>query len=118
MCLSFSKAGIPAPTRQSLSPQQQRLLTAFQHLRYGTIPRLEVRNGQPVLDRGLKWKRTVKVLGENLPHPSSQSEDFVLRREYLEFFRLLVELGDGEVTNLEVRNGLPFTFEVSETFAD
>jgi hypothetical protein len=105
-------------TRQSLSAEQQRLLRLLQRIRYGRILRLHVCDGQPVVDHRVVWTRTVKVLGENVPHPSSRSEDFVLRREVVEFFLLLAELGEGEIANLEIRNGLPFTFEVNESFAD
>jgi hypothetical protein len=105
-------------TRQSLSEEQQQLLSLLQRIRYGRILQLRVCDGQPIIDRRMKWKRTVKVLGENAPHPCHDAEDFVLRREIVDFFRLLVELGDAEITDLEIRNGLPFTFEVNESFAD
>jgi hypothetical protein len=58
------------------------------------------------------WTQTVKVLGENGPHPCSRAEDFALRREVVEFFRQLAVLGDGEITGLEVRDGLPFTYKI------
>jgi hypothetical protein len=105
-------------TKQSLSEEQQRLLQLLQRIRYGRILRLRVCDGQPVVDRAVVWTRTVKVRGDNTPHPNSRCEDFALRRDVVEFFQLLVELGDGEITNLEIRNGLPFTFEVNESFAD
>jgi hypothetical protein len=102
------------PTKHSLSADQQRLVELLQRIRYGSIPRLQVRRGQPVMQPELLWRRNVKVLGENSPHPSLHSPDFPLRREVVEFFRLLVVLGDGEVVDLEVRNGLPFCFDVIE----
>ena len=103
------------PTKQGLAPEQQRLLTVFQHLRYGRIPVLRIEGGLPVLGSGLGCVRTVKVLGENAPHPAAQSEYFELRREVTDFFRMLAELGNGEVRDLEIRNGLPFSFELVET---
>jgi hypothetical protein len=102
------------PTRQSLTPAWQKLLALLQHVRYGRIHRLALRGGEPDL-RGTRWTRTVKVLGENGTHPCGGSEDFHLRREVVELFHLLSAIGDGEITDLEVRNGLPFTFGVSGT---
>jgi hypothetical protein len=102
------------PTKGSLSADQQRFVGLLQRIRYGRIPRLQVRRGQPVLQADLSWRRNVKVLGENAPHPSLHSPDFPLRKEVAEFFRLLTALGDGELVDLEVRNGLPFCFDVIE----
>jgi hypothetical protein len=101
-------------TKQSLSTDQQRVVELLQHIRYGRIPRLQVRRGQPVMHPELLWHRNVKVLGENSPHPSLHSPDFPLRKEVVEFFRLLAALGDAEIADLEVRNGLPFCFDVIE----
>jgi hypothetical protein len=94
-----------------LSHAQRELLTLLQTIRYGRIERLLVRDGEPVLS-GVRWKRTVKLGGDNAPHPCSDVTDFALRREVVEFFRALHELGDAELTDVEVRNGLPFTFAV------
>ncbi len=102
------------PTKNSLSADQQYFVELLQRIRYGRIPRLQVRRGRPVMHPDLLWRRNVKVLGENAPHPSLQSADFPLRREVVEFFRLLAVLGDGEVVDLEVRNGLPFCFDLIE----
>jgi hypothetical protein len=102
-------------TRKSLTKGQQALLALLQHVRHGRVHRLAIRHGEPDLSAGVVWTWTVKVLGENGPHPCSQAEDFHLRREVVEFFKLLAAMGDGEVHNIEVRNGLPFTFEVEGT---
>lgn len=104
-------------TRRSLSPGQQALLALLQRIRFGRILRLRVRGGEPDL-RGVQFCRTVKVLGENRPHPAAEADDFRLRQEVAEFFRLLHDLGDAEVTDVEVRNGLPFTFEVAGATAE
>src|SRR5262245_17600287 len=102
------------PTKQSLSADQQRLVELLQQIRYGCIPCLRVRSGQPVLGPALRWTRTVKVLGANDPLPLAQAGDFVLRQKLAHFFRLLREIGDGEIHDLEVRDGLPLTFKVGE----
>ena len=107
----------PRGTLQLLAPEQQRLVRLFQRIRYGRIHRLRVRGGRPDLSAGVPWTRTVKVHGENAPHPCSQANDFALRREVVEFFRLLEELGEGEVTDVQVRDGFPFSYELSGTYA-
>jgi hypothetical protein len=103
--------------KRSLSAARQRLLEVFQRVRYGFILRLSVRAGEPVLG-GLRWVRKVKVLGDNDAHPALGREDFALRHEVVEFFRLLDRVGDGAVTNVEVRNGLPFCFEEEESLPE
>ena len=100
-------------TRLSLTGAQQNLLGLFQTIRFGRIHLLHVRGGQPDLRNGVPWTRTVKVLGENAPHPCTQAKDFTLRREVVEFLRLLQAVGDGQVADIQVRDGLPFSFEVS-----
>jgi hypothetical protein len=106
----------PDPTLGLLPPEQQRLVRLFQKIRYGRIHRLRVRAGRPDLAAGVPWTRTVKVHGENAAHPCSQAPDFALRKEVVEFFRLLQELGDGEVTDVQIRDGFPFSYEVSGTY--
>jgi hypothetical protein len=105
-----------ATTKQSLTGHQQKLVALLQRVRYGRVHVVRVRCGQPdVTD--VRWTRTVKVLGENGPHPLSAASDFHLGREVTEFFRLLAAIQDGEIRNIEVRNGLPFTFEVEDSVA-
>jgi hypothetical protein len=100
-----------ASRKQDLSRNQRGLLALMQEIRYGRIERLLVRDGEPALV-GIRWKRTVKLGGDNAPHPCADTEDFALRREVVDFFRALHELGDAELTDIEIRNGLPFTFAV------
>jgi hypothetical protein len=92
-------------------------LEVFQRVRYGTIFRLPVRAGEPDLG-GLRWVRKVKVLGDNDAHPALRREDFPLRHEVVEFFRLLNRVGNGAVTDVEIRNGLPFCFDVEESLPE
>jgi hypothetical protein len=103
--------------KRLLSSAGRRLVEVFQRIRYGSIGRLQVRSGEPVLG-GLRWVRKVKVLGENEAHPAIDRDDFPLRREVVEFFNLLDRVCDGVVLNIEVRNGLPFSFEVEESLPD
>jgi hypothetical protein len=101
-------------TKKSLSVAQQKFVELLQRIRHGRIPLLQVRCGLPVLQSDLCWRRKVKVLGENAPHPSLHSADFPLRKDFVSFFALLASLGDADIVDLEVRNGLPFCFDVIE----
>ena len=113
----------PAPhpaagtTKRTLSPAQRDALALFQRIRYGRIPLLRVSGGLPVLGGGLTWRRTVKVAGENAPHPFARRADFDLPEEFRAFFRLLGDLGDAVLRDIEVRNGFPFRFDVEESLA-
>ncbi len=99
-------------TKQSLSPNQRRFVALLQEVRYGHVHRVAVRRGEPDFRDGIRYTRTVKVLGDNQPHPHGQIADYVLRREFVAFFQLLSAIGKGEIINLDVRDGLPFDFQV------
>jgi hypothetical protein len=101
-----------ALSTQSLSDRERRLAALCQKIRYGIIRRLHVRAGEPDWERGVRWRQTIKVTGDNDPHPSTRAADYLLRREVAEFFRLLHGIGDGQIRNVEIRNGLPFTFQI------
>jgi hypothetical protein len=107
----------PAPTLQTLSPERQRLVLLFQRIGFGRIFRVTVIGGQPVV-RHLRWKRTVRVPGNNQPHPAAGRSDFPLKKEILDFFVELAALGDAEVTDVEVWDGLPRSFSVEESLED
>jgi hypothetical protein len=108
---SSRPAGRNPPTQRCYPPsaEQQALLALFRQIRFGRIHRLPVRGGQPVVV-GLTWTQMVKVLGDNGPHPSAGSG--MLRQEVSAFFAQLEEIGDGEITDLQVFDGLPRTYEV------
>ncbi len=75
---------------------------------------MPIRDGLPDVLGGVKVYKTVKIPGINTPHPAIESEDYVLRREVREFFQMMSKLGDAEITDLEIRDGLPLCFEVAE----
>jgi hypothetical protein len=112
-----SPDGRPA-TKRSLSVAERRLAALFQRIRYGVILQLRVQHGEPDWGSGVRWRQTVKVTGANDPHPSEQTLDYLLRREVVEFFRLLACIGSGEILNVEIRNGLPFTFQIEGVSQD
>jgi hypothetical protein len=109
---SRSKFGSNSPvTRNDLSPQEQELLRLLQFVRYGRIHQVPVRDGQPCLDH-VQWTEKVKVLGENDPHPAIHAPNFALQQDLIELFRQFRCMGHGVVNNLEIRNGIPFSYEL------
>jgi hypothetical protein len=86
----------------------------MQNILFGCILQLPVQNGQPVLTPDVRWTRMLKVLGENRPHLTRPSTDYVLKQEVRAFLAFLLDLGNGEVKNVDVRHGLPFSFEIEE----
>jgi hypothetical protein len=105
-------------TLRELTEGQRRIVRLLQHIRYGRIHHLFIRNGQPVLDQQILWTRTIKVLGENGPHQAINLDEFTLCKEIRCFLQQLGTIGDGEVRNIEVRNGLPFSFELNESLTN
>ena len=97
-----------------LTSAQQALLELFRRIRFGRIHRLLVRGGQPVVS-DLTWTRTVKVAGDNDPHPAAGST--APKEEVHAFFAQLAEIGDGEIMDLQIFDGLPRCFEVHGSLA-
>ena len=102
-------------TKRSLSPACARLVTLFQEINFGRIERLGVRNGLPIFEPPPRVIRKIKVGAENRPRPETSSQDFLLKKEIIEFFNHLSDVGDGVIKRIEVRHGLPRAMEIEET---
>ncbi|MDB5308815.1 MAG: hypothetical protein JWO38_3017 [Gemmataceae bacterium] len=99
--------------KRSLSPARRQLVELFQRLNFGRIEDLTVQSGEPVLDPMPRVVREHKFGGENGPRPEARLGDFTLKAQHLDLFRLLDDLGDGSITVLTVKHGLPFHAEVA-----
>jgi hypothetical protein len=86
----------------------------MQQLLFGRIENLVIRRGQPVFDPPPTVIREHKFGGENGPHPKLGADDFLLKEQVVDLFRQLDTLGDGVITVLEVKHGLPFRMLVAE----
>lgn len=104
-------------TKQSLSPARRRLLQLMQRTHFGRIRGLKVKGGEPDFSRPIELTRTVKMAGQNGAHPAVGLKDFVLKQEVRELFAHFDRIGDGVVEKIEIKHGLPFSLEVSETVA-
>jgi hypothetical protein len=89
----------------------------MQRLNFGRIEGLVVQDGRPVFDPRPRVVREIKFGGENGPRPELAKADFALKAEVRQLFAQLEALGDGVVSSLEVKHGLPFRMIVEEVAA-
>lgn len=106
----------PIPTKSSLSPSQQKLLTEMQRINYGRIEGLVVRSGQPVMNPPPRTVREIKFGGENGPRPEVTKTDFALKAQVRDLLAQLEALGDGVIPCLEIQRGLPFRMTIEEVY--
>ena len=99
-------------SKSSLSPARQQLVALLQQINFGRIEGLEVRGGEPVMDPTPRHVREHKFCGENGPRPEAGRTDFKLKNQVADLMRLLDDIGDGRITVLTVKHGLPFHAEL------
>jgi hypothetical protein len=90
----------------------------MQEVNFGTIERLPVRGGEPVVEPLPEVERVYKIGGENGPRPTAQQQDFELKDEVIEFFEYLRTLGTCIVRRVEICHGLPRVMAVREPKED
>lgn len=101
----------------SLPPDRRGLLQLMQHMNFGRVERLLVRDGQPVLDPPPRQFLEIKIGGENGPRPEIVAGDFLLKQQVVELFDYLDKLQNGVIDVLEIKHGLPFRMTVTEEAA-
>lgn len=99
------------PSSQTLSPAWRELLALFQRLSFGRIEHLVVRGGEPVIDPPPRPIHEVKFGGENGPRQEAGLVEFTLKAQHLDLIQRVRDLGDGVVTKLTFKHGLPFSAE-------
>lgn len=101
----------------ALSEPRKRLVELMQHINFGRVEGLVVRNQQPVLDPPPTVIREVKFGAENGPRPELHLDDFTLKSQVVELLDALDDLCDGVIDVLEVKHGLPFRMLIREDAA-
>jgi hypothetical protein len=101
-------------TKAALTSARRRLLELMQVVNFGEIRALVVRDGEPVLDLASRVVRDIKMGGENGPRSELRVDDYVLKKEVVEFLAELDRIGNGMVERLEIKHGLPFLMSVRE----
>ena len=102
--------------RSSLSPARQRLVELMSEIGFGRIEGLPVRAGEPVLNASLRVFREVSFGKGQMPRTRPVSDDFALKQEVLDLFSHLDGIGDGRVSKLELRHGLPVRLHIQDSF--
>ena len=101
----------PPVTLQDLLPTEAAFLAAMQRLGFGRFEYLQIRGGELVLDPWPVMVRDVKfAAGQPTGKPAESNSD--LRPQVAEFFAYVREAESGEIRELEVRHGLPFSMEI------
>lgn len=102
---------------KQLISQRQRVVLLFRRIGYGTAYDLPIRNGEPVFDAPFRIVRRKKNNGNGATPPEIASDDFVLKIEWVEYFREMDAIGNGVILKTEIANGLPVMHEVEDIAA-
>src|SRR5262245_51472004 len=99
-------------TKSSLSDPLHRLLEMMQFINFGRIESLRVHGGQSVFEPPPRIIQQLRLGGENCTRTEAGLQDFWLKQQTIEMLRAIADLGDGEVSVIEVKHGLPYTVEI------
>lgn len=102
------------PMKSALPESHRRLVELMQRLNHGRIEGLAVRNGDPEFLPPPRIVQDIKLGGDNGPRPELQRDDFVLKSQVAELFERLANMGNGIVTVIEVKHGLPFKLVIEQ----
>jgi hypothetical protein len=101
----------PPVTTQDMLPSEETFLAAMQQLGFGRFEDLQIRGGELVLDPWPTVIRDVKfATPPNTGKPAEPTSE--LRPQVAEFFTYVRDVDAGEIRELEVRHGLPFSMEI------
>jgi len=109
----------PEIRKSDLTPCQRQLVERIQHLRYGRIENLVVRDGEPVIERGTtKVIRSVSFGEQNDPHPSIEQDGMTLKTKVVHLLEHLKAIGNGVIDVIHVGGGLPAKMEIEDEADD
>ncbi len=100
----------PAITTDLL-PAESAFVDAMQKLGFGRFEHLQIRHGQLVLN---PWPAVVRDVKFGAPVNTGKvaRADSALCPQIAEFFAYVRDVDAGEIRELEVRHGLPFSMEI------
>ncbi len=93
--------------REQSAPRKH-LLRVMQEHPYSRIDHLSVANGDPVFGPATKVIAEMKFSSNDGPRREAGLAEFALKKEHVELFSQLDQIGSGVILALEVRGGLPF----------
>lgn len=98
-------------TLDDLLPVEMVFLAAIQRLGFGRVEYLQIQNGELVLDPWPTVVQAIKFTSNSHDHKSNEPNS-TLRPQAAQFFSLVRQIGCGEICELQIRHGLPFTGEI------
>ena len=102
----------PPTTSQDMLPSETAFVAAMQALGFGRFEYLQIRGGELALNPWPAAVRDVKfATPPNTGKPAKSNSD--LRPQIAEFFAYVRDVDAGEIRELEVRHGLPFSMEIA-----
>ncbi len=107
----------PQSSKSDLSRGKARLVEVMQDINFGRLERLQIRDGEPVLDSESEIVREIKFGGENGPRREREVDDFLLKSQVIELLAFISQLRVGVIEVLEIKHGLPFRILVREAAA-
>jgi hypothetical protein len=98
-------------TIQDLLPSEAAFVAAMQQLGFGRFEYLQIRGGELVFNPGPVMVRDVKF-GSPVTTGKPSAPTSELRPQIAEFFAYVRDVEAGEIREVQVRHGLPFSMEI------
>ena len=97
---------------QDLLPSETAFLATMEELGFGRFEQLQIRGGELVLN---PWPVTVLDIkfAAKAAADSAAPGNAKLRPQVAEFFEYVRDVATGEIRELQVRHGLPFSMEIA-----
>jgi len=100
--------------KSDLSPARQWLVEKMQKISFGRIKHLVIVKGQPLTDPPPRIFRDRRLTGSNTRRREENLPDFVLKDRVNQLFKEFDRIGNGVISRLEVRDGLPYGVTLEE----
>jgi hypothetical protein len=101
----------PAFTHDLLASERN-FVAAMTRLGFGRFEFLQISRGELVLDSGSAVVRDIKFGSQDPSARKIVPVDFQLKPQVAELFEYVRDVDAGEIRELEIRHGLPFSMEV------
>lgn len=101
-------------TRRSLSSARRDLVDRAHEAQFGRIENLPIKDGEPVFGPQTRLIRTITFNGTDNRSKESVSDDFPLKRPWIELFNYFDQLGNATIEKIDLKAGLPCFMSVEE----
>jgi hypothetical protein len=114
---SFRRSNQPSQRvvhKSDLTVALKWLVENMQKIGYGRFKQLVIINGQPLTDPPPRIYRDKRLTGQNSQRTEAQLADFILKEQVVKLFEEFDRIGNGVISRLEVRDGLPYGMTLEE----